>query len=379
MSNDEKGLATKGQLQQEIAVSEGGIVLRTLDDLWRIAEGIHRAKMAPNSLDTVDKIAIAILRGAEVGFKPMLSVTSIAVINGVPGWVTKAARALIRDSGLLKEGTDIEEGVRHAPGCPEIEDGKRCLDLCEGYCRTWRQGMLKSREHTFSVADAKQAGLWDKRSQHGKPSSWILYHKRMLMHRAAGFNFDDCWGDVLNGMTTVDVLQDHPQAAFARAGETVTINAEPPGRDPLLPRAISGGDVIDAPDGGGEKDDGAAGTRAEDPAASEPHCYDEDGQPCPGIGEPGCVDPGPEPSEIALGAERHTPTAEEVDAGIVAVESNPATAQAEAEMVEPDDLAKCESCPRSFKRSEEAHWPYEDEPGVIKYRCSSCGHREPIE
>jgi len=291
---------------------------------------------------------------------------------------------------LLKEGTDIEEGVRHAPGCPEMEDGKRCLDLCEGYCRTWRKGMLKPREHKFSVADAKQAGLWNKTSQAGKPSPWILYHKRMLMHRAAGFNFDDCWGDVLNGMTTIDVLNDHPQAAFTREAETVTLNAEPPGRDPLLPSAtqVDGEEeaagavpVGDEPGtiSSDPEPEGGAST-PEEPAASDPPPADDS------PGEAGSTPdevPSREPTgpaEAPVSPDSPTAEAETVDeaAGKQAQgepegDAKPSPEPAASEPEE-EPKVKCEACPRSFSVKEEAHWPYDDG----KYRCSACGAREPI-
>jgi hypothetical protein len=193
-----------------------------------MAKGIVASGLAPSSLDTADKVAVAILTGAEAGLSPMMSVRSLYVIKGAPAWISKAARALIQASGKLEPGTVIEEGVRHVAACPAMEDGKRCLDLCEGYCRTHRKGAATTREHVFSVADAKQAGLWK------KSGPWQEYPTRMLMHRAAGFHFDDCYSDVLMGLTTVDVLQDYPQAAFIKEGETVATYSEAPGKDPLL-------------------------------------------------------------------------------------------------------------------------------------------------
>jgi hypothetical protein len=70
----------------------------------------------------------------------------------------------------------------------------------------------------------------------------------MLMHRAAGFHFDDCWQDVLMGLTTVAVMQDHPQAAFIREGEAIVTDATPPGRDPLLTPASAAVVDVEAED-----------------------------------------------------------------------------------------------------------------------------------
>jgi hypothetical protein len=92
----------------------------------------------------------------------------------------------------------------------------------------------------------------------------------MLMHRAAGFHFRDCWGRELNGLDVVEALQDHPPAAFVKEGETVATYTDPPGRDPLLPRAIGENDVV-----------GEALTRGEEPVS-----HDADSKPTEGDDEP---------------------------------------------------------------------------------------------
>ena len=318
MSNDETALVENKKLDQPIEISEGGVVLHNLNDVWGYARGIIAAKMHPNSLDTVDKVAIAILTGAEVGWKPMLSVRSLAVINGVPGWTTAAARALVQDSGQLKPGTSIQEGVIHADGCQHEKEGKRCIDGCYGYCCTHHREHAVEREVKFSVADAKQAKLWNDPER----DPWQKYPTRMLMHRAAGFHFRDCWGAVLNGLDLAEVVADYPPAAFVKEGDTVATYTKPPGLDPLLAR----GSVKD--EGAGEPVEGAI--------------VGEDG------GDGTSASSEPEAPEV------------------------PAPSEPEPEN-EPDTV-KCEACPRTFSRSHEAHWPY----GDGAYRCAECGPREKI-
>jgi hypothetical protein len=217
------------------------------------------------------------------------------------------------------------------------------------------------------VAEAKLANLWK------KSGPWQEYPQRMLMHRAAGFHFDDCWQDVLMGLTTVAVMQDHPQAAFIREGEAIVTDATPPGRDPLLPPAS--GAVVDV--------DGE-----ELPAR---YVADEEEAA---------------PSEINLGAYRETPTAtevaaqpggagstpDEVPSGRTASEEAPASpVQADAPEKEekaekpkkkaarkkkpvPDQeapfIATCsvDGCGKEFDPHREVHWNHD---GV--FRCSSCG------
>src|SRR5690606_6210149 len=56
---------------------------------------------------------------------------------------------------------------------------------------------------TFSVADAKKAGLW------GKQGPWQQYPKRMLSMRARAFALRDGFADVLRGLGIAEEVQDH--------------------------------------------------------------------------------------------------------------------------------------------------------------------------
>ena len=314
------------KLPSEIRIGKTGIVLRTVHDLAEIASRISASKMVPASLDTPAKVAVAILTGTEAGLGIMAAARAVYVVNGAGAWVSEAARALVRNSGLLRKGTKIEEGVRHADGCKSESDPKaRCLDGCHGFCRTWRDGDDTAVEHTFSVVDARRAGLWDKQSHSGKPSNWLLYPKRMLQHRAAGFHFKDRWSDVLMGLPLVEEAMDYPPAAFVGRGESVALNAEPPGIDPLLARASC---VV-----------------GETGSAPVETVTQEDVEPD--------ADPNPD-APIDIPTEPESPQAEP-----------PA---------DDEVIVKCEACPRRFSRKMEAHWPY---PGP-KYRCAECGPREPI-
>jgi hypothetical protein len=366
LSSDEKGItvAAPSELKAPIEMSKGGIVLKTIEDLYRIAAGIHASGMAPKSLNSRDKVAVAILTGSEAGLSVMASVRSVYVVNGAPAWITKAARALVMGSGLLKPGTKIEEGVCHADNCPA--DAKtRCGDDCEGYCRTWRNGDHEPREHTFSVADAKLANLWS------KPGPWKEYPKRMLQHRAAGFHFDDCWQDVLMGLTTVEVLQDYPQAAFIREGEAIVTDATPPGRDPLLPPAS--GVVVDVSEEVGEASKkGESTTEGEDkapeaPISSEPHPIITDPIEGPEDGEPeAATDPTAEPLPPRYVGDEEEPEPKP------AAKPKKKAARKPKPKDEPEgvDIQICsvDGCGREFDTDREHHWI---RGGV--FRCAECG------
>ena len=70
-------------------------------------------------------------------------------------------------------------------------------------CIAHRKGR-KPVTATFSVEDAKRAGLW------GKQGPWQAYPKRMLQMRARGFALRDAFPDVLKGLITAEEAQDYP-------------------------------------------------------------------------------------------------------------------------------------------------------------------------
>ncbi len=79
----------------------------------------------------------------------------------------------------------------------------RVGDARQGWCEVTRRGEAPQRR-TFSVADAKRAGLW------GKSGPWTQYPDRMLQLRARGFAIRDVFPDALRGVMTREEAEDMP-------------------------------------------------------------------------------------------------------------------------------------------------------------------------
>jgi hypothetical protein len=162
---------------------------------------------------------LAIQHGSEVGLSPMQSLQSIAVINGRPCVWGDAAIALVKASPVCEFVWETVEG-----------DGDQMVAMCQAK----RRGYEKATTVTFSVADAKKAGLW------GKTGPWQQYPKRMLQLRARGFALRDAFPDVLRGLITAEEAQDYPQPVVA--SEPIVVrpkfdDAEPrPSRIVLSPK-----------------------------------------------------------------------------------------------------------------------------------------------
>jgi hypothetical protein len=183
------------------------IVPTDFDGCWRLANAVCAAGMAPKGLDTPEKATVAIMHGLEVGLTPMAALQSIAVVNGRPTIWGDGALALVRASGLC-------EGVH------ETVDGSG--DGMVATCAIKRKGERAEIVRSFSVAQAKKAGLW------GKAGPWQQYPDRMLTMRARAFALRDGFADVLRGLGIAEEVSDYHAGGITDTGAAKRLVAPPP-------------------------------------------------------------------------------------------------------------------------------------------------------
>lgn len=189
--------------------SFGGLAIAGLQDLMTFADLAAKSGFAPKGM-APPAIAIAVQFGAEIGLSPMQSLQSIGVINGKPALYGDAPLA------LCKNHPDWEGMREWIDG-----DGDRRTAHCE----------VKRRNEdpvvsTFSVGDAKRAGLW------GKAGPWQSYPDRMQQFRARGFALRDAFPDALKGLISEAEARDYPERPseprrLATPGE-IMARIEPP-------------------------------------------------------------------------------------------------------------------------------------------------------
>ncbi len=185
------------------------IIPRTFDDAWRIGSAAVTGKWAPYGW-TKEQATLAIMHGAEVGLPPMMSLQKICIINGRPSLWGDAVPAIALATGQLE---DWHEGIRG--------EG----EAMEAYCIVKRRGIKTPIETTFSVADARRAGLWDERPIVAKnvwdkekrqkvwkadaenDSPWYRHPKRMLQMRARRA-FRDAFADAFSGLYIAEEMQE---------------------------------------------------------------------------------------------------------------------------------------------------------------------------
>lgn len=174
------------------ALAVGGlarpIIPQNIDDAYRLAGMIHVSGMAPTSFKTKEAITVALMHGLEVGLPPMMALQSIAVINGRPTLWGDGALALVRATGLLEAFDEWIDGAG---------------DNMIAYCKIKRRGE-QPITHSFSVADARKAGLWN------KAGPWQQYPRRMIAMRPRSWCLRDTFADVLKGLRIAEELMDTP-------------------------------------------------------------------------------------------------------------------------------------------------------------------------
>jgi len=146
---------------------------------------------------------IAVQWGAELGLKPMQAMQNLAIINGRPSLWGDAVLALVRASSLCEY-------------VMETDDGHTAT------CRVKRRGDPAEQIRTFSMEDAKAAGLA------GKQGPWAQYPKRMRQMRARAFALRDVFPDVLRGLPVAEELMDTPPEKFMGMAETVKPETQEP-------------------------------------------------------------------------------------------------------------------------------------------------------
>lgn len=175
---------------------------RNLDEAMKYAELLAKSSFVPKDFKgKPGDILVAVQMGAEMGLPPIQSLQNIAVINGRPSVWGDSALAICQNHPKYES---IKENISGTG------------DSMVAECTIKRKG---EEDYTvsFSVQDAKKAGLW------GRQGPWSSYPKRMLQMRARGFALRDKFSDALKGMITREEAQDIPREMKVVQEEEVTL------------------------------------------------------------------------------------------------------------------------------------------------------------
>lgn len=210
------------------------IIPQNFEEAYKMARIIVAAGTAPKAYEmkdptnlkpyvSVERVAVAIMHGLEVGLPPMQAVQGIAVINGMPTVWGDARDGLVAASGLLE---DMKE---------EIEIGEDGV-FNWARCTVWRKGRKSPIEYTLFRTDAARAG-WLK-----KDGPWQSDTNQMAQTRARGRANRRAFPDVLKGLADHDEVLDMPPVDVTDRGSATTA-PPPPSRSQFTPAAAT--DVSD--------------------------------------------------------------------------------------------------------------------------------------
>lgn len=145
----------------------------------------------------LDEAMACISYGRTLNMSPKLALTNTMVVNGTMTIWGDALPAVIYQSGLM----EYKEETFDATTMTAI-------------CTVKRKDMSRPEVRTFSMEDAKIAGLWGK-------GVWQKYPKRMLQMRARTMALRDVFPDVLQGMITteeaMEIQQNDALSDYSRA------------------------------------------------------------------------------------------------------------------------------------------------------------------
>lgn len=165
------------------------LVPQTLEEAFRLSSALAASGMAPKGIDRPEQIMVAIMAGAELGLAPFQSLQSFAIVNGRPALYGDGLMAVARQHGVR-----VKEWIEGAG------------DAAVAHCEVTRpDGEIIAR--TFTVAQARKAGLW------GKSGPWTQYPERMLGMRARAWALRDGCADMLRGIQVREEVEDYTHTA----------------------------------------------------------------------------------------------------------------------------------------------------------------------
>lgn len=116
--------------------------------------------------------------GVEMKMRPMQALNGIAIVNGRPTLHTDSIPSIIAASGLLED-----------QGHEFIGEGDKLA--CRFWCK--KRGLNTVQEWTYSVADARAAGLMSR-------ETWKNHLRKMLFNRARTYCLRNTFPEVLGNM-----------------------------------------------------------------------------------------------------------------------------------------------------------------------------------
>lgn len=145
-------------------------------------------------------VLMGVLKAMELGVGPQTGLAGLLPLNGrFTVWGDLAA-ALVQSRGMVANQKAQRIGPQFDPDTP-------MGDWPNDYgweVRYWRVGQPDPYIGTFTVREARRAGLWMNTNR----DPWVKYPDRMLYNRARAFPLRDGFADALAGLSIAEEVMD---------------------------------------------------------------------------------------------------------------------------------------------------------------------------
>lgn len=174
-----------------IPLGPRGLQLSTFDELLRFSRFVVDAGLAPKSVDTEQKVFLALQKGLEVGLPPMACIQNVAVINNRVAFYGDICEALVQASGLIEDTKVVWSGT----------EGKEDFTVTVSLKR---KGQETPRIGRWSLTDTRIAGLGGVHK--GYPRQMMFWR---AWHQAAKI-----FSDVLQGVIPREIEEENALGGF---------------------------------------------------------------------------------------------------------------------------------------------------------------------
>jgi hypothetical protein len=169
-------------------------VPRSFADAQMFAKALAESSLVPTALrNSAANVLMTIMAGAELGIAPIASMRLFHVIEGVPKLTADGI------AGLCQRARACEY-LRPKKGAPQTAESV-----------TWvakRRDADEEIEVTWTRADVKTAGLWDRKDKYGNPGQHQKYPRQMLNARAKAEVCRLTWPEICGGMISAEEQRD---------------------------------------------------------------------------------------------------------------------------------------------------------------------------
>lgn len=177
-----------------LAADDRGLLIgSSLEDQFRLATAYCRSGLVPKAFDTPEKVLLGMQYARELGLQPVTALRQIAIVSSTPHIWGDLPLSLVMRSGKI-------ELIQEAFFAKDNVEVKESSNVYGAVCRVTRVGLSGEVVRTFTLDDAKKAGLLGK-------DPWIKYPRRMLQCRARAWALKDLFPDVLNGVGILEYDQ----------------------------------------------------------------------------------------------------------------------------------------------------------------------------